>query len=150
MGLITHMYTSHNVSNCGITLTIRHNERYLSSICVEENKIQLFLLKAIKNMWYRLDFQLMLHKFLVIVWNLQRLWKVVVVEFLDCIRIVWYWLQSCRHNVKILCYLGPSFIHSRLKVWYRLDFQLILHKFLVIVWNSQRLWKVIVLEFWTI
>ena len=62
-------------------LTIRHNERYLPSICAEENKIQLFLLKAIENMLYRLDFQLMLHKVLNIVWNSQRLWKVVVVEF---------------------------------------------------------------------
>ena len=62
-------------------LTILHNERYLSSICVEENKIQLFLLKAIENMWYMLDFRLMLLKFLVIVWNSQRLWKVVVMEF---------------------------------------------------------------------
>ena len=49
--------------------------------CAEENKIQLFLLKAIENMLYRLDFQLMLHKVLNIVWNSQRLWKVVVVEF---------------------------------------------------------------------
>ena len=64
-----------------IILTIRHNERYMSSICVEENKIQLFLLKAIENMWYRLDFQLILHKIWVIVWNSQRLWKVVIVEF---------------------------------------------------------------------
>ena len=48
---------------------------------VEENKIQLFLLKAIENMWYRLDFQKMLHKFLVIVWTSQKLWKVVVTEF---------------------------------------------------------------------
>ena len=62
-------------------LTKSHNERYLSSICVEENKIQLFLLKAIENMWYKLDFQLMLHKLLVIDWNSQRLWKVVVFEF---------------------------------------------------------------------
>ena len=36
-------------------------------------------------------------------------------------------------------------------VWFRLvDLLLTFHKSLVIVWNSQRLWKSIVLKFWTI
>ena len=36
-------------------------------------------------------------------------------------------------------------------VWFRLvDLLLTFHKSLVIVWNSQRLWKSIVLKFWTV
>ena len=62
-------------------LTKSHNERYLSSTCEEENKIQLVLLEAIENVWYMLDLQLMFHKFFVIVWNSQRLWKAEVLEF---------------------------------------------------------------------
>ena len=51
----------------------------MPSICIRENKIQLFLLKDsmnLENMWFRLvDLLLAFHKFLVIVWNFQRLWK---------------------------------------------------------------------------
>ena len=61
------------------------NERYLPSIWMGENKIQLFLLKDsmnLENVWFRLvDLLLTFHKSLVIVWNSQRLWKSIVLEF---------------------------------------------------------------------
>ena len=61
------------------------NERYLPSIWMGENKIRLFLLKDsmnLENVWFRLvDLLLTFHKSLVIVWNSQRLWKSIVLEF---------------------------------------------------------------------
>ena len=87
------------------------NARYLPSICIRENKIQLFLLKDsmnLENMWFRLvDLLLAFHKSLVIVWNSQRLWKLKSWKF--------GLYNNCLMPVN--CSLPSPLLHSELAIF---------------------------------